>query len=315
MKLKKIIPLFIFAVALIALQSVNVSAKSNSEHGWLGVYIQDIDPSMAEAMNLKSTEGVLVNDVVDGSPADEAGIKSKDVIVKFNGEKCIDESELRNLIRDTKPNDKVKITVIRDGKKKNLSVKIGEASESSFSSNFNWNGNNPYFNKMMIHGFLKKPGIGIKIEDLNDQLGKYFGVKDGEGVLITEVLEDSPAEKAGLKAGDVIIKADGEDIEDSEDLRDIISEKEDGDKVKLTVLRNKDKKKFIAEVSNDYPFSEWGNFISPIRNMLTVQTPNFSDEDIDVDMSKMKESIKDLKEQLKELKKELKKNFKDIDIE
>jgi len=198
---------------------------------WIGVYTQEIDEDLSDAFNLDQDKGIVVVDVVDDSPAEEAGLKRKDVIVEFNGVKVDGSEPLADLVRDTKIGDKVDVVVMRKGQKKTLTVEIGERPSSKWRQ---------FDKQLMVENLMKnnlamaighRGYMGVTIQNLNDQLGEYFGVKNGNGVLITGVSEDSPAEKAGLKAGDVIIKADDEEIVDSEDIFDVMSDKEDGDTV------------------------------------------------------------------------------------
>jgi C-terminal processing protease CtpA/Prc len=193
-----------------------------------------------------------------------------------------------------------------------MDIVIGESKDRSFAwiSGDDWNDKD--IKVLLEKG--KRPQIGVMIEDLNDQLGEYFGVKDGEGVLVKEVIEDSPAEKAGIKAGDVIIRAEGKDVDDGNELRKVISKKEFGDKVQITVLREKKKKDFSVELSEEFSSYDFPHTYSYSYNMPEViDIPNielrheYRDE--------LKASLKELKEELQELKVKLKEELKDIDID
>ncbi|MBD3232855.1 MAG: PDZ domain-containing protein [candidate division Zixibacteria bacterium] len=310
--------ILLFGVSLFFLNPMYGYAKSSkgSGKGWLGVYIQDLDDDMKEAKKLKSTDGVLVDDVVEDSPAEKGGIKAGDVIVKFNGEDAHSDSKLRKLIRKASPGDEVEIVVVRDGDKKKLKVVLSEAAEKSYSYTM-WNDDDEHeivfnFGK---DGWGSKAGLGVVIEDLNEQLGEYFGVKNGDGILIDEVLEDSPAKKAGLKAGDVIVKVDGKDVEDIDELREILAEKEDGEKIEVVVLREKKSKDFRVELSEE--FGSAGNFarIANLPRSFVIDVPDIPDVEVDVDVQELKKSMKELKKELKQLKEELKKELKDIDVD
>jgi hypothetical protein len=161
--------------------------------------------------------------------------------------------------------------------------------------------------------------MGVKLQGLNEQLGEYFGVEDGEGVLISEVIEDSPAAEAGLQAGDVIVKIDDEEITEAEDIHEYLGEKEEGDEVQVSVRRNKRNKNIkvtLGEAPDDFAWfgsEDHEIFIPHMEGMnqwrgMHFRAPHaerymFHSED---EMDELREDLKELKEELKELKRELK---------
>jgi predicted metalloprotease with PDZ domain len=295
--------------------------KSTKE-GWLGVYVQEITKEIQEAMNLESEEGVLVRDVVDNSPADKAGIKNGDVILVFNGEKINDSEHLIELVRKTSPDDKVELVILRDGKEKTLTITLGEAPENKLREpelpEFNPPAVRPPKIKPEIYKFSAFSGvrIGVKVEDLTEQLGDYFGVKHGEGTLITEVDEDGPAYKAGLKAGDVIVEADGKKIENTEDLIGTISDKKEGDKVEIKVLRDQKPQSFTVEVEKG---NEWSSvYLKELEKVERLPEKLHEPEifweekalrplrgELQEEVQKLKEQMKELREELENLKEKL----------
>jgi predicted metalloprotease with PDZ domain len=288
--------------------------KSTKE-GWLGVYVQEITKEIREAMNLKSEEGVLVRDVVDNSPADEAGIKNEDVILVFNQEKVNDPEHLIDLVRKTSPRDKVELVILRDDKEMTLTVTLGEAPENKLRET-----ELPEFNppkvqlpkiKPEIYKFSAFSGvrIGIKVEDLTGQLGEYFGVKDGEGALVTDVDEGGPAYKAGLKAGDVIVGADDKKIENTEDLIGIISDKKEGDKVEIKVIRDRKPQSLSVEVEKG---KEWSSvYLKELEKVERLPEKShgpeifWEEKELRPPRGELQEKIQKLKEQMKELREEL----------
>ncbi len=154
------------------------------------------------------------------------------------------------------------------------------------------------------------------MDNLNEQLGEYFGVRDGEGVLVTEVLEDTPAEKAGLKAGDVIIEIDDDDIEETGDVVNAIGDKDPGDMVNIVVLRDRKTITFDFEVG-ERDDKSFGNFNFRVPD-VDIDLSNFTwfknDEDDDDDhklhyyfkTDKHQNSLKDFSKQMKHFNKELK---------
>jgi serine protease Do len=287
--------------------------KEESQKGWLGIYLQDISPDIREAMDLKSGEGVLVKDVVQDSPADQGGIKQKDVIVEFKGKKVEDAPYLTEMVRETSPGEKVKLTIVRDGKEKTLTVTIGKPPEKE--SSYEYKFEPPQVRTKMVEPdvsifrFFSGGRIGVKVQDLTEQLGDYFAVEDGEGALITEVEKDMPAFKAGLKAGDVIVEVDGKKIEDTEDLMDAISKKEEGDKVEIKVIRDRQPRSFAVEVAKR---EEWAPFGSKQIEKFKVlrETPRSPEmlweeqapSELRQELQDLKEELQDLKDQLEELR-------------
>lgn len=297
-------------VVFLSLLIFNLPAQAKQDttkKGWLGVSIQDVDEDLKEALDLKSTEGVLVNEVVEDSPAEEAGIKKKDVIMKYKGKKVKDTGDLTTWVRETKPGEEVRLEIIRDGKKKKPKVIIGKLPRSY---SYLYSDDLDFYPYPGYQGFsigAKSGYLGVVLEGLTEQLGDYFGAKDGDGALITEVEEDSPAEKAGLKAGDVIVKIDGEEIEDPGDVVEVVMDKEEGDKVKISVLRNNKKKTFTVEVGEKESTFGYLHGLKELR-LHTPRAPTFEPHvfRIEIDKERFKEELEKLKEELKELKDELK---------
>ncbi len=157
--------------------------------GWLGVVIQQMNEDLAKSFGLKTTEGVLISEVSEGSPADKAGLKSGDIILSLNGHKVNDVGELRNKIALTPPGTKVRFEILREGKRRTITVTIGEQPAGRAFG-------------MAKHEILKQ--LGLVVQDLNAQLAEQFGYKEGQGVLIAEVEPESPAASAGMRPGELI---------------------------------------------------------------------------------------------------------------
>ena len=312
---KGLIPIVLatFLVSLVMLKIPSkagmnfASAKKYEERtrrGWLGVYVQDITKEIKEAMDLKSKRGVLVQDVVEDSPADEAGIRREDVILIFDGKELDDSDELIRAVRKTSPGDKVKLLLVRDGKEKSVSVILGKVPKDELRVLEFFPGVNQFKFKPYSYSFSVFSGsrIGVKVQDLTEQLGEYFGVRDGEGVLITEADEEGPAYGAGLRAGDVIVEVDGEKIEDVDGLMDVISDKEEGDKVEIKVIRDRKPKNFTVEVEEE---DEWSSVYLKELEKLKVLPEKFHEPQIFWQEEEFREHKEELREELEELRKEL----------
>lgn len=315
---KKISCTAVLVVILTAFLLLGLSWAQKStqvkKQGWVGIYLQELTSDLKESLELdESTEGVLVNGVVEDSPAEKAGIEKGDVIISFDGKKTNSIESLTRLVRKTTPGTEVEIKAIRDGEEKDLEVTIGESSSTSL---YNLNPEKLKIEKKMIEpfkwNFQSGLKLGVAIQDLTEQLGDYFGVRRGEGVLITEVEKESPAEKAGLKAGDVIVQVDNEKVSGSDDVRQIISEKEKGDKVSLKIIRDKRPKDFsvtLAETEKEYSFKIQPD-IEKTKNMELfldkLQIPEAPMlKGYTLDEGKLKKDLNELKKEMEELKKEL----------
>lgn len=202
------------------------------ETGWLGVSIEEVSQQKAQELQLPGVYGVLVTEVGSDSPAASAGLKNGDVITGYDGQRVEGVIEFRRLIRETPPGRTAKLTVWRDARSQTISVEVGKNptpnQEYPFQNMFRRFGNlgpNPFpFGATLPAA----PVLGITGQDLSGQLGKYFGAPDGEGVLITNVESNSPAAKAGLEAGDVITKVDGNRVRTLAELRDQTARKAPG---------------------------------------------------------------------------------------
>ena len=215
------------------------------EGGWLGISIQDLTAGLKEAMDYESDVGVVVNDVEENSPAEKAGIKEGDIIIEYDGKTISNTGNLIRKVRASDPGDEVEIVVLRKGKEETLTVSIGEVSKRRKIFKERKSEKKPQVLKIKegTHGWL-----GIHLQDLNDQLGEYFGVSNGQGALITEVIDESPAERAGLQAGDVIVSYGGKDIDNADELVKAVHDTEVGQEVEITVRREKRSRMFRVEI-------------------------------------------------------------------
>ncbi|MEA3369581.1 MAG: DegQ family serine endoprotease [Candidatus Ratteibacteria bacterium] len=196
--------------------------KGKVVRGWLGVIIQSITPDLKESFGLETEEGALVSDVLKDSPAEKAGIKRGDVIVTFGGQKVEDVRELQRTAAKAKVNEIIRLEIIRNKKPLSLEVKIGE---------------------MPRELPLEEEGksvdeaelwLGIKVQEITPDLALQFNLSDRQGVIVTHVEFDSPAELAGIKARDIILEINGRGIKNPTDYDEAIkSFKKDA---KVTVL-------------------------------------------------------------------------------
>ena len=219
------------------LAKVHVTKEKESKSGWLGVSIQTLTPKLAKTMELSVKEGVVITNVIDKSPADSAGFKDDDVIMEFNGKKVDDADELTKLVRETQPGTKVKILVQRQDEKKTLTARIGgEKQERVIVRALPGTGSAPHVQMFRSFAGGSSKHVGLTLSELNDQLAEYFDAPNG-GLLVEEVQKKSAAEKAGFKAGDVIIKAGTKLVDEMRDIHRALDKHEDGDTMKVEVIR------------------------------------------------------------------------------
>lgn len=211
---------------------------------FLGIYPEDITRENMSRYNLREARGVAISKVIEGSPAEKAGLKKDDVVLRFNGEEVSSVRKLNRLIAEVAPDHTARLSISRNGSEQELSVTL-EKRKGMNAQLFNREGEGG----KLLEGLSRAPGaftfalgssrrIGVSTNTLTKQLADYFGVNDGAGVLVTDVKDGSPADKAGLKAGDVITQVDNERIENVGDLMRSINRKSEGD-ITLTIIRDK----------------------------------------------------------------------------
>ncbi len=197
--------------------------------GRLGVYIQDINKDLAESFNLDSTKGILVSQVVDDSPAEDAGLKQGDIILELNGEEVRKVTEFRNRIALTVPGTKVTLTIQRDGDTKTIKVEIGKMDTDEQG-------------RPMESGSL--PKLGLSLQELTPELAEELGYENEQGVLVSDVEAGSNADDAGIKRGDLIVEVNRKSVSSPEQFKEVI--KESGSKHLLLLVRNGDSARYLT---------------------------------------------------------------------
>jgi serine protease Do len=221
-----------------------------SGQGWLGVGVTEVTAEKVKQLKLPAERGALLGKIVPDSPAAKAGLKENDVVTEINGQRVEGTEQFRRMIREIPAGRTAQFTIWRDGRSQSLSVTIGKSTQRfntavvapGIPGNFAFQiPEMPQIDDLTISGpmFAGSPRLGIDAEDLDGDFGNFFGAPDGQGVLVRGVFSDSPASKAGLKVGDVIVSADGDRIHSIGDLREKLIDKHDEKTIKLGVLRNK----------------------------------------------------------------------------
>jgi serine protease Do len=175
---------------------------------FLGVGLAEIDANRAKELKLKEDYGVEITSVHEGSPAEKAGVKPGDVVLEYNGQRVEGMEQFGRMVRETPPGREVKLTISRDGVTQTLTAMLASRKDQAFAGNFHFEMPEIHLPDIpQIYTTLRTARLGVEAESLGPQLSEYFGVK--EGVLVRSVLENTTAQKAGIKAGDVITKVDG----------------------------------------------------------------------------------------------------------
>ncbi len=191
--------------------------------GYLGVTIQPVTKDLARALDLEENHGALVSDVVPGGPADDGGIESGDVILSFNGDKVEESHDLPAMVANTPVGEEADVRVVRKGKERTLKIHIAELDSNS--------------RQRTGSSRKDKTEWGLQLQNLTPQLSRQLGLENAEGVLIADVQPDSPADRAGLKRGDVILEVNQTPVSSAQEVASEFRE-DDDDSLLLTVKRS-----------------------------------------------------------------------------
>lgn len=263
---------------------------------FLGVHAEDVNKENMGRYGLREVRGVGITQVVKDSPAEKAGLRKDDVILRFEGDSVTSVRKLNRLVSEVAPDQGVRLAISRGGSEQEVSVTIGKRDQSPNAFNrleglngmegfktleglkglegwksleglkglgdlkafklpegdgnvWKWEGQG-HGNDGFVFQLGNNRRMGVSTVQLTKQLADYFGIADGKGVLVTAVSEDSPAAKAGIKAGDVITSVDGESVEGPGDLSRAINKNKEGD---VSVMVVRDKKQRTIKVAPEKP--------------------------------------------------------------
>ena len=235
----------------------------------LGVRLSEVGRDDVTRLKLREEKGALVREVLKDSPAEKAGLLEDDVIVRFQGESILTAAQLTRLVREVPGGRKVDIEVVRNGAPVKVAATIerrdGSAGDFDEDDWRDWSERlSERFEKMELpklaikprvkveprvfrfdedglnwagFGFTNRGRLGITYSEIEGQLANYFKAPAETAILVNSVLEESPAAKAGLRAGDLLVRIGGASIADASDLRDAVSDLEEGKSAPMTVVR------------------------------------------------------------------------------
>jgi serine protease Do len=205
-------------------------AHGKVERGWLGVSVQDLTPALGKTFGVENTQGALISKVVNNSPAARAGLKRGDIIIAYDGQSIPDASTLRNDVATTTIGQEARLTLLRNGKRRELTVKIGNLAEEI---------------RFLTQTAEKR--LGAKFTDVPQREAVNYGIESDQGVKIIQVDSSGPLGKAGFEVGDLILQVNGQTVAGVESFDQLVAQFRPGQQVDLVALDHRTGEK--AEVT------------------------------------------------------------------
>jgi membrane-associated protease RseP (regulator of RpoE activity) len=301
----------------------NVKVVTEGEScAFIGINMEDLTEKTIEKLGYPKKTGVLVTNIVDDSAAEKFGLMKEDIIYSFGGKKILSSEQLAELVSEKKPGDKVDIVYYREGKKKEIEIELGERTYDVLS--MDWTkyedavkqyaqaaalaGKNAVLWGRDLH--MTKGKLGLVLKDLNEDLASYFDVKPGEGVLVIEVMEGSPSEEAGIKAGDVVVMISGAKVSDVDEFLDEVYQCTGENDVEIELVRKGERKKIALDVGDNFQRF----MIMPGERIKRIEISEHPE--LGVHRDEVFEEVyekKALEAEIKELKKEIERLEKRLD--
>jgi serine protease Do len=221
-----------FAIPVTMVRQVvqDLMTKGKVVRGWLGISIQNVTPVIAKQFGLKKTSGVLVSDVLPGSPAEKARLKRGDVVVALNGTSVEDANDLRMHVARIAPGKTAELTIVRSGETRKIDVRVGELPRKLAMNTPQGNGSAGNFKNVLK---------GLRVMSLNSDIRSQLGIPSSvRGVIIQAVQPGSAVEVAGLRRGDVVIEVDRKPVRSLSDFVRIARHIPENAEVLLTILHD-----------------------------------------------------------------------------
>ena len=303
------------------------SSEDSGTSSYLGVDIADVSKDRIGALKLKEEKGVEVTMVDQDAPAGKSGIKEHDVILTMNGTAIESGAQLRRMIHETPPGRVVTLGLSRQGQPLTLQVQLADKHKE-----YNWPGPKPgdiHVNVPPIHvPDIDIPSMnmvvvtssarsGLMVENITPQLGDFFGVKDGNGVLVRTVEKGSRAEKAGFRAGDVIIKINNQPVHDTSDFSHAVKSRS-GNSVTVGVVRDKKEQTLNLTLPERKESSDLLDAESELRYELAQLQPQMElavERSVQATQQLKNELCKhqqEIRKQTEKQKKQIEKNMQDL---
>ncbi|MCK9226902.1 MAG: DegQ family serine endoprotease [Syntrophorhabdaceae bacterium] len=208
-----------------------LKSKGKVARGWLGIVIQKMTPEIAKTFGISESDGALVADVMENGPAEKAGIKRGDLIISYNGKKVKDNDTLPRLVAATEIGKKARIVLIRDKKRMEVDVVVGELQDEALKAK---------------KTEVEKDVIGLVVQDITAEVAKHLNLKDKRGVIVTDVIPGSPAQDADIRTGDVIKEIGRRPVRSVAEFKDIL--KKSNIKEGLVMLIQRENTTFYAVI-------------------------------------------------------------------
>lgn len=311
-----------------------------STGSYLGVQTEDVTADRLGTLHLKEERGVEITNVDQDAPACKAGLKEHDVILSVNDQKIESVEQLKRVIREIPPGRTIAIGISRDGQPMSVKAQLAERDNMDRAFNFNM----PPINIPAIHippinmPEIDVPSVvvmhsparsGIMVENLTPQLGDFFGVKNGSGVLVRSVERGSRGEQAGFRAGDVIVKVNGSPVNDCTDFTRLLRKRTDN-KASVTVLRDRKEQNLtltLPETRHTGTLNEseacvsedWDDCAADMKNEVAQLVPEMTTAELmqigpeiqqqmqnfQPQMEKMRKDMQRMRPQVEKMKKEM----------
>lgn len=221
-----------FAIPVNLVKAVADQLIDNGEvkRGYLGIVIQDLTPELADSFGIAQGKGILVAQVADDSPAARSGLRQGDVIVTYQGRPVTSVGRFRNEVVLTQPGSKQPFIIIRDGKRQQIEVSIGQLNEET---------------QIAQDGSQTTDQLGLTVQTLTPDLAEHFGVQAGEGVVVTDIKTGSIAAMAGIRPGSVIIQVDRTAVRSAAEFKRAVQQSS-GDKRVLLLIRRGNMQQYVV---------------------------------------------------------------------
>ena len=218
-----------FSIPIDMVSSIVRQLKENGTvvRGWIGVSIQKLTKDLADSLGLENTRGALVSEVFKNSPAEKGGMKEGDVITKFHGKEVKESSGLPRIVADLKPGTKARVSVIRDGKRKNLNIKITKMEDSE----------DTHAAPPAEEESGDSSSIGIKVAEIDQSLARRYRLDTKSGVVVVQSNRGGRGWKAGIREGDVVLEIDGKPLESVSDYDKAARKISEGKRARILLRR------------------------------------------------------------------------------
>ncbi|MFQ6078147.1 MAG: PDZ domain-containing protein, partial [Thermodesulfobacteriota bacterium] len=206
-------------------------AHGKVERGWLGVAVQDLTPELAKSFGVESTKGALVAEVFKGGPAENAGMKRGDIVIAYGKKEITNAGTLRNEVAISTIGQEVKVTVLRNGKREEVTVMTGNLEDAT-----------------KILSSSVKERLGVKVRSVTSQEAGKYGLSSQQGVVVSWVDTKGPLGQAGFEVGDIILEINGQPIEGLDGFVSLVSTLKPHQKIAVLALDHRSGNSGVVQV-------------------------------------------------------------------